>query len=180
MPGPTNPTLPDPNADAKAAEALKKACDEAYITYPNSCSHAVWDIVTKIADPKFKLQDANMLIDFWISSAEWVDVTLDKGWLLANQGAVVCGGLKNPGGHGHVIAIYPGDKMASGGYTYTYKNKKTSLPVQEKMRSHGIYPRALSTSIGTWPGAMSKGDKTVWDPWANDDVFTGVKYWTRK
>ncbi len=53
------------------------------------------------------------------------------------------------------------------------------------------YPLCMSTSIGYkpgetdlkkqgWPGAMSKGDKTVWDPWGNDDKFAKVKFWAPK
>jgi len=87
--------------------------------------------------------------------------------------------LKNPGGHGHVIAFYPGEKIQSGGYLYTYTDKKTNKLKTDKLRNHGMFPRALSTSNGAWPGAMSKGDKTVWDPWASDDIFEDVKFWTK-
>lgn len=45
------------------------------------------------------------------------------------------------------------------------------------MSRTGLYPLAMSTSVGSWPGAMSKGDKTVWDPWGNDDRFAEVKFW---
>jgi hypothetical protein len=44
-------------------------------------------------------------------------------------------------------------------------------------RKRGSYPPAMSTSLGSWPGAMSRGDKTVWDPWANDTKFESVKFW---
>ena len=131
-------------------------------------------------DPKFGWLDANLLVDFLVGSSDWKEVTVDVGWRLAQQGVVVIGGLKKAGGHGHVIVIYPGEKIASGGYTYTYKDKKTGKDKVDTLRSHGLYPRALSTSIGSWPGAKSKGDKTVWDPWASDDVFTDVDFWTKK
>ncbi len=163
-----------------AVNELKKACDEAYSRYPNSCSHAVWFILTNLLDPKFGWLDANHLIDFLIASSDWKEVAVDEGWRLAKQGVVVIGGLKKPGGHGHVIVIYPGDKKASGGYAYTYKDKKTGQGKTDILRSQGTYPRALSTSIGSWPGAKSKGDKTVWDPWASDDFFSEVKFWTKK
>jgi hypothetical protein len=107
-------------------------------------------------------------------------VTVDDGWALAQNGIVVIGGLKKPGGHGHVIVIYPGEKKASGGYSYTYKDKTTGLLKNDILRSHGIYPRALSTSNGSWPGAKSNGDKTVWDPWAKDEIFGDIKFWTKK
>lgn len=159
---------------------LKKACDDACTKYSNSCSHAVWHVVTTIVDPKFGWLDANLLVDFLVGSSDWKEVTVDAGWLLAQQGVVVIGGLKKPGGHGHVIVMYPGEKTASGGYLYTYKDKKTGKDKTDTLRSHGSYPRALSTSMGSWPGAKSKGDKTVWDPWASDDVFADVDFWTKK
>ncbi|MFD2300552.1 hypothetical protein QRO11_00320 [Paracidovorax citrulli] len=30
---------------------------------------------------------------------------------------------------------------------------------------------------GGWPGARSKGDKTIWDPWASDAKFAQVTFW---
>lgn len=173
------PTSTDANT-ATAVEALKGACDEAYGKYGNSCSHAVWFVLQKRIDPDSKYLEANQIVDFFIGDSAWKEVTVDEGWNLAQQGIVVVGGLKNPGGHGHVIVIYPGQKIDSGGYLYTYKDKKTGQMKTDKLRSHGLYPRALSTSIGSWPGAMSKGDKTVWDPWGSDDTFEDVKFWTRK
>lgn len=164
----------------KAVSNLKQACDDAYAKYSNSCSHAVWFIVTTILDSKFSWLDANHLVDFLGASAYWKDVSVDEGWRLAQQGVVVIGGLKKSGGHGHVIVIYPGDKKTSGGYAYTYRDKKTGRDKTEILRSHGVYPRALSTSIGSWPGAKSRGDKTVWDPWASDEIFSDVGFWTRK
>jgi hypothetical protein len=164
----------------KAVEALKAACDEAYAKYGNSCSHAVWHVLAKIIDKDFVWRDANHLIEFLSTSSTWKEVDSGEGWQLAQKGVVVVGGLAQTGGHGHVMVIYPGEQIDSGGYLYTYKDKKTGLEKKEKLRSHGVYPRALSTSIGSWPGAMSKGDKTIWDPWASDDIFEGVGFWTRK
>jgi hypothetical protein len=163
-----------------AVATLKTACDEAYTKHNNSCSHAVWHILTIIVDEQFQWLDANHLVDFLIASPDWKDVSIDAGSDLALQGIVVVGGLKKPGGHGHVIVVYPGQKKASGGYSYAYRDKKTGQMLTGMMRSHGNYPPALSTSNGTWPGAKSKGDKTVWDPWANDDIFPSVRFWTRK
>ena len=37
------------------------------------------------------------------------------------------------------------------------------------------YPLAMSTSMGTWPRASSKGDKTIIDPWPN--TFDKVRFW---
>jgi hypothetical protein len=115
---------------------------------------------------------ANTLIDLFNTSPDWKEVNLDDGWGLANQGVVVVGGLSaNP--NGHVIVVYPGDKIASGGYLYSYQGKMQTL------RSHGQYPRCMSQSKPDFPGTRSRGDKTVWDPWANDDKFSTVKYWTK-
>jgi hypothetical protein len=52
------------------------------------------------------------------------------------------------------------------------------------MGNKGKHARCMSTSItssksmeeGFWPGTMSKGDKTVWDPRAKDETFKGVKF----
>ena len=49
-----------------------------------------------------------------------------------------------------------------------------------RMRESGAFPRAMSASSGAWPGARSRGDKTVWDPWGNDATFLAVKFWARQ
>lgn len=156
-----------------ALTLLKVACDNAYEKNPDSCSHAVWDVVRGLIDAKEPHRQANPMIDYLI--ANWREVTVDAGHELAKVGTVVIGGLKGTP-NGHVIVMYPGDKVESGGYDYFYAKLKKTL----KMRSHGKYPRCMSTSMGSWPGAKSKGDKTVWDPWANDAVFATVKFWTPK
>jgi len=48
------------------------------------------------------------------------------------------------------------------------------------MRSHGMRPRCLSRTMGSWPGGTSKGDKNVFDPWGNDTAFNQVKYYATK
>jgi hypothetical protein len=156
-----------------AVAKLKDACDRAYTNNKSSCSNAVWDLIRALVSPKEEYKQANDFIDYWNNN--WKSVDLEEGFKLANQGMVVVGGLQVPGGHGHVIAIYPGTKIPNGGYQYFYKkgNKYLTLP------SSGNYPRAMSTSLGnTWPGTMSKGDKTVWDPWADDKKFQQVEFWS--
>jgi len=138
----------------------------------------VWYVLTKIVDPNQKWLDANHLVDYLNGSSAWKDVPLEDGFQAAQKGIVVVGGLKKPGDHGHVILIYPGPKIPSGGYLYTYTDKKTKKLKTEVLRSHGNYPPALSTSNGSWPGAKSDGDKTVWDPWADDDKFADVTFWS--
>src|ERR1700689_3791638 len=157
---------------ADAVKKLKEVWDWAYENNMNSCSNAVWDLIKALVNPGEKYQQANDLIDYWDDN--WKSVSLEDGFKLANQGVVGVGGLQVPGGNGHVIAIYPGTKIPNGGYQYFYKkgNKYLVLPTS------GMYPRALSTSMSRkWPGTLSKGDKTVWDPWADNDKFEQVEFW---
>jgi hypothetical protein len=157
--------------DAPVSLLLKAACDRAYGLHPKSCSHAVWSVIKAMHNPDEPYRVANDLIKHLASA--WAEVTVDRGHELAVGGIVVVGGMSGSS-NGHVIVIYPGSKIDSGGYDYPYQGKIL------KMRSHGKYPACMSTSIGSWPGAMSKGDKTVWDPWGNDAKFQQVKFWTPK
>lgn len=154
---------------SEATDALSKACDEAYAAYPTSCSHSVWYVITKLVDSTMAHQQANPMIDMLAKS--WTEVDLATAAKLANEGQVVVGGQKATG-HGHVVIVYPGAAKPRGGYPATNKEGKTFT-----VASKGLYPLAMSTSIGTWPGAMSKGDKTVWDPWGTDASFAKVKFW---
>ncbi len=156
-----------------AGQLLKIACDNAYDQYTDSCSHAVWSVMRACGQPNEDYRTANALIDHM--TAKWSEVTLSDGHALAMEGSVVVAGLKGTE-HGHVIVVYPAATIESGGYQFLYKKKNTMMT----MRSHGKYPPCMSTSIGPWPGAMSKGDKTVWDPWGDDNIFEKVKFWTLK
>lgn len=158
---------------ADSFKLLEVACDNAYDKNPTSCSHAVWDVIKSCVNPNEPHRQANAMITHF--AATWTQVDLDKGHELAQLGTVVIGGLEGTE-HGHVVVVYPGDKIDNGGYEYFYKKGNKTLI----MRATGKYPRCLSTSIGSWPGAMSKGDKTVWDPWGNDNTFAKVKFWTPK
>lgn len=156
------------------AAALKAACGKAYFDHPNSCSHAVNYVIRQIhglSELEWPQRQANLLIDFLVIN--WAEVSLERAYELAQKGVVVVGGKKESG-HGHVIAVFPGLKRPRGGYDYQYQGRLT------RMREDGSYPLALSTSNGSWPGAMSCGDKTVWDPWGKDQNFSLVKFWTRK
>jgi hypothetical protein len=154
-----------------AVARLQNACDAAYEAHPNSCSHAVWYILRQIHAPNEPYRQANDLISHM--TAHWREVDLERGFALANEGRAVVGGKKETG-NGHVIAIYPGEKIHNGGYQYFWKKGNRYMMMPRRT----LYPRALSTSIGSWPGAMSRGDKTVWDPWANDANFANVRFWT--
>jgi hypothetical protein len=153
-----------------SVKALEAACDSAYDANKTSCSHAVMSVIHAVLDAGMGHRDANGLIDHWTTN--WTEVNLDDGFYLANLGHVVVGGKKEPG-HGHVIVIYPGDKILNGGYQYYWEKGKKLLTLKGTTR----YPRCMSTSIGSWPGSLSRGDKTVWDPWANDTKFGEVRFW---
>ena len=155
---------------ADAVAKLKGACDAAYDANKDSCSHAVMQVIRAVLDPGMAHLNANGLIEYMNSN--WTEVILDDGHYLANLGHVVVGGKKETG-NGHVIVIYPGDKILNGGYQYYWAKGKKNLTLKGTV----YYPRALSTSSGSWPGAMSKGDKTVWDPWGTDKTFAAVRFW---
>lgn len=154
---------------ATAVARLEAACKAAYAAYPNSCSHAVWHVIKTVQTPGQPFMNANSLVD-WLGK-NWSQVDSNRAWELAQAGIVAVGGLKDTP-NGHVVVVYPGAKKPRGGYTATNSAGKLIA-----IASKGSYPRAMSTSMGTWPGAMSDGTKTVWDPWGNDTVFATVRFW---
>ncbi len=151
------------------AYQLKKVCDEAFDANPHSCSHAVWQVIRHYK-PAQTWKNANALIDEISTSDEWQEVSVAELSGLANDGVLVVGGKKEPA-HGHVIVVYPGPEKRDGGYYTT--SKRTGRKVLVK--STGFYARAISTSMGSWVGAKSRGDKTIYDPWR--DKFNGVRFW---
>ena len=152
------------------AEKLRQACEQGFHKYPKSCSHAVMYLIRQYK-PEQPYFTANDLIDHLAASHEWQEVSLAELSALASQGDLVVGGAKD-GGHGHVIGVYPGTEKPRGGYYFTNKVTGEKLLVQ----SSGMYARAMSTSMGTFPGAMSNGDKTVRDPWG-ELAFRKVRFW---
>lgn len=169
-------TALDTQKDGTAAKALSDACDAAYDAHTDSCSHAVNAVIRKLlyADSAadWPQRDANTLIGhFKKNVASWTEVTLDRAYELAQQGVVVVGG-KTETGHGHVIVVYPGAKQPRGGYAAKDKAGETYT-----VRKSGEFPRAMSTSLGAWAGAKSRGTKTVWDPWGSDGNFALVVFW---
>lgn len=157
---------------AAAADLLKTACEEAYDQNKESCSHAVWYVLKKIVNAKEPWRQANSLITH-IKGGSWYSVTLDNGLILADKGLVVVGGLTDEP-NGHVIVIYPGSKKLNGGYQFM--SKKTGK--LETLQGKAQYPLCLSTSSGQWPGAKSRGTRTVWDPWGSNAKFAMVGFWT--
>ncbi len=159
------------DATRSAVEALKAACHAAYRAHPGSCSNAVHAIVVHLVDPDFTYQPANAMIDTLRGS--WTAVDAEAAGALAARGEVVVGGRKDTP-NGHVIIVYPGAPKPCGGYcAVDRKGDEYTLPAK------GSYPLAMSTSLGHWPGAMSDGDKTVWDPWGSDKAFASVGFWHR-
>jgi hypothetical protein len=178
-PGPQCPTpvengaacaSPTPASPPRITAAqLKARADEAYEKHPGSCSHSVWHVIQLYKADQAWI-NANGLVDQLAGSSDWEAVDVQQAGDLARAGALVVGGKKESG-NGHVIVVYPGPDQAAGGYSYTRNGQAQTL------RTRGSYPPAMSTSLGSWPGAMSRGDKTVWDPWANDAKFAQVKFW---
>lgn len=153
-----------------AVDVLKKHADQAYAKYPDSCSHSVNHVIKQYLPEQAYLQ-ANALLNELACTPRWQSVHVSEVQQLANKGELVVGGLASKNGNGHVIIIYPGQQKMAGGYTATIDGKTQTV------RPRGPYPLAMSTSLGSWPGAMSKGDKTVWDPWGTDKAFKEVKFW---
>ncbi len=155
--------------NAAAREALKAALLEAYAKYPQSCSHSVWYAMQKVL-PDAPYRTANELLRYLESSKDWHLVPVGELAQRALAGELIVGGLAEQP-NGHVIAVFPGLPKPAGGYSYTRNGKS------ETLRTRGSYALAMSTSLGSWPGARSSGDKTVWDPWANDGKFSNVRFW---
>lgn len=150
-------------------EKLKSAADEAYRLYPNSCSHSVWHVMKQyIPDRPYVM--ANVLLAYLECDPRWKRVPVNELERYASDGVLIVGGLaENP--NGHVVVVYPGTAKLSGGYTAMISGKAQTVSGKK------TYARAMSTSMGSWPGAKSKGDKTVWDPWGNDRKFHTVRFW---
>lgn len=155
--------------DCQRCHTLKAACDEAFHNYPNSCSHAVWHVVRKYI-PDQPYMSANSLVVHLETNPEWEEVQIQDLAQLANDGALVVGGAAEFS-HGHVVIVYPGQPKFDGGYHYKSREGKLVSAAP-----HAIYPLAMSTSMGRWPGAKSRGDKTVADPWAREQ-FKKVRFW---
>ncbi len=150
-------------------DELKKVADDAYEKNPGSCSHSVWQVIKRYA-PEQPYRTANALIAFMTADKQWKETPVSELNERVNRGELIVGGLvEQP--NGHVIVVYPGPNKPAGGYAITVKNKSVTMPVR------GSYPLAMSTSLSGWPGAKSKGDKTIWDSWAKDEKFKEVKFW---
>jgi hypothetical protein len=150
--------------------SLKNECEQVQQLYVGNCSGAVKAIAKDWGCP-LPEKDANGLIDFFnTASSGWRAVSADDAQKLADMEWLVIAGKKDSP-NGHVVAVMPGGQKASGGYSYTTDGKKATAA------NHGNYPRACSTAMGSWPGAVSNGEKTVFDAWGGVENYRGVKYW---
>ncbi len=159
--------LPVDMSKPSLARDLITTATEAYKLYPKNCSGAVHWVIVNMVDPQMPPLVANDLMGYFASPANgWRQVlSIQEASDLANRGIVVVAGKATHGGYGHVIIVLPGPWKPAGGYLGIPKN--------------GSYPPAMSTSIGTWAGAVSNGDKTIRDPWTETD-WKSVSYWTHK
>lgn len=158
-----------PANECQRCHSLKAACEEAFDAYPNSCSHAVWHVIKKY-NPDQRYLTANALVVHLENSRQWEEVDIKDIAELADNGMLVIGGATDFS-HGHVIVVYPGKPRFNGGFFF--KGSKGKLV---RAPNNSVYPLAMSTSMGTWPGAKSRGDKTVADPWPAAQ-FKNVRFW---
>jgi hypothetical protein len=161
--------VPAPNA--AAAARLWAFENQAFKTYPKNCSGAVSFLIRNLVDPNFGTQLANPIAKGLTSGKlKWRRVTSNvEMQALANAGILVVGALYEPQ-NGHVLAVAPGQMKYHGGYS-AYGS---FLAVNSR---DGMFPLAMSTSLGSWPGALSNGDKTVRDAFRADQ-WPNVTFWT--
>ncbi len=151
------------------ASQLEQVALEAYDAYPASCSHAVWYVIKRYL-PDQPYRTANVLLASLAADRRWKEVPVSELAERASRGELIVGGLEETP-NGHVIVVFPGAAKPAGGYAYMSGGKSVT------MRARGPYPRAMSTSLSGWAGAKSRGDKTIWDPWASDVKFKQVTFW---
>lgn len=158
--------------DPQAAAKLLTAGQAGYDAYPNDCSHSIWSMLHQLGlNEPYRVAN-DVMGHLARKGSGWREVTVAEAGELANAGKVVIGGLAVPGGHGHVVMVMPGALRASGGYRVGIGKKARAIA-----RS-GAYPPSASGAMGAWPGAKSRGEKTVRDPWSADD-FSKVTFWTK-
>lgn len=150
--------------DTQAAAKLAAAGQAGYDAYPRDCSHSVWVMLQQmgVAEPYRVAND--IMAHLASRNSGWHQVSVEEAGRLANGGKVVIGGLANSGGSGHVLMVMPGASRSAGGFA--------------GMRRQGSYPLSASGAASSWPGARSRGEKTVRDPWSNTD-WPSVTFWTK-
>ncbi len=162
---------------ASKASALKVIMVDAYDKNPSSCSHVVSQVIQNTKpELKWKHIQANQQIDWF--NKNWKKIDLLRAYELANSGKVVVLGVKGDS-HGHVMLVYPGMKKKSGGFKFLQKKTGKTLemkPVKDADGKEKLWPLAISGSNGSWPGAKSRGEFTVRDPWSDAD-WAKVVFW---
>lgn len=149
------------------AERLTAAGQSGYDLYPRDCSHSVWHMMKQLGlNEPYRVANA-MMAHFAARGSGWRQVTLAEAGTLADEGKIVIGGLANASGNGHVQMVMPGSQP-SGGYR---------MPNGKMAGSSGMYPRSAGGALGSWPGARSRGERTVRDAWSRTD-WPSVTFWT--
>jgi len=157
---------------------LSAALDQAW-SQPDSrasCSHFAWRVL-RAWRPDQPWLNANSLLAWMARSPGlWVELPQDdtaRQVSLASADRLILAGRPAPG-HGHVVVVGPGPaRPCAGGGGGRDGGRGAS--------GHPGPPRPVaapcwSTSLSRWPGATSRGDKTVRDPWSAAD-FQGVRFW---
>lgn len=143
---------------ANAVARLIETCNDAYDRFTSYCNQSTHHVLSTLVDPSWPLELADAMINR-IVAANWQVVNDATAIQLANQGIVVVAGLA-AGSNGHVVIVYPGDGKPAGGFEC---NGTLYPPVG------GPFPRSMSTSISSWCGTRSRGDKTIRDAWTAGD-----------
>lgn len=156
-------------ADDDKVRALTAAGAAGYDAHPNDCSRSIWAMFQALHDDQ-PYRTANGWMAFLASpNSGWHQVSVEQAGDLANRGTVVIGGLAVQGGSGHVVMVMPGQARPAGGY---------AMPGGGTAPVYGAFPPSASGAASRWPGAHSRGEKTVADPWPRD-AFHRVTFWTR-
>jgi hypothetical protein len=153
---------------------------EAYKLYPTNCSGSVYWVIINLVDPAMPALQANQMLEYFANPKNgWQQVAdFHTASTLANNGKVVVAG-KAEAVHGHVIIVLPGPWKPAGGYAAINRDGQPFTT-----RRFGLFPPAMSTAWSTpgtkpWAGAMSNGDKTIYDPWSDPTEFKAVTFWTK-
>lgn len=150
------------------AERLAAAGRAGYDAFPNDCSHSVWYMLKQLGlEQRYMVANALMTHVSGRGSG-WRQVNVTEAGRLADEGKMVIGGLASSSGSGHVVMVMPGSRPSGG---FPMRNGKPLLTA-------GMFPRSASGASSSWPGAHSRGEKTVRDPWNNQD-WARVTFWTR-
>lgn len=77
------------------------------------CNQAVSYVAERMGYKKFLGLQANDIFDLVSKEDDWLKINPEVAQAHANSGALVIAAWKNPGGHGHVATVRPGEFAAS-------------------------------------------------------------------